>query len=193
MAVLKPHKRRKIPALLLLAAVLWLGTAQAQGMSAPPLELYEEKIKAGLVYNFLKYTVWPAEALSGSNGRLRVCLLGDDSSDGYLYPLEGRTAQQYVIVITRIGSVSDAANCSLVFVHRSQEGALPRLFQFLKGKHVLTVSDIGRFAEQGGMVELGKDNDKISLLINKRALDSSGLSIQSRLLKLARMVQGRNG
>ncbi len=162
-------------------------------LAQPHLELFEEKIKAGLVYNFLKYTTWPADIVARSNGRLRVCLLGGDTSDDYLFPLAGRTAQQYVIKLDRVDSIAETKDCSLLFVHRSEENSLPELFQFLKGKHTLTISDIDQFAAQGGMVELGKDDEQVNLLINKKAVDSAGLVIQSRLLKLARLVNGRNG
>jgi hypothetical protein len=57
----------------------------------------------------------------------------------------------------------------------------------------LTVSDIDQFAAQGGMVEFGREDQKIDLLINKNAVDAAGLNIQARLLKLAKLVPGRNG
>jgi len=193
MAILKPHKRLWTAALLALAVLICFRPARAADPAPPQLELFEEKIKAGLVYNFLKYTTWPADIVARSNGHLRVCLLGDDTSDDYLYPLSGRMAQQYVITIARVENISETADCSLLFVHRSHADSLPDLFRFLKGKHTLTISDIDQFAEQGGMVELGKDNEQIDLLINKKAVDSAGLIIQGRLLKLARLVNGRNG
>jgi hypothetical protein len=193
MAVLRPHKRPWTAALLALAVLLCFRSARAEDPAQPHLELFEEKIKAGLVYNFLKYTTWPADIVARSNGHLRVCLLGDDTSDDYLFPLAGRTAQQYVITIARVDNVAQTKDCSLLFVHRSQEDSLPALFRFLKGKHTLTISDIDRFAQQGGMVELGKDDEQVDLLINKKAVDSAGLVIQGRLLKLARLVNGHNG
>jgi hypothetical protein len=193
MAVLKPYKRLGTAALLALAVLLYFRPARAADPAQPHLELFEEKIKAGLVYNFLKYTTWPAGIMARSNGHLRVCLLGEDTSDNYLYPLAGRTAQQYVITIAQVENVAQTGDCSLLFVHRSREDSLPALFRFLKGKHTLTISDIDQFAAQGGMVEFGKNNEQIDLLINKKAVDSAGLVIQSRLLKLARLVNGHNG
>jgi len=164
-------------------------TARAQ--SPAPLQLYEEKIKAGLLYNFLKYTSWPTDA--AGKGNLRVCLLGDGPFDTYLYPLQGRMAQQYVITITKIASASEAGNCSIVYIHRDREDSLADILHSLKGRHVLTVSDIDQFAAQGGMVEFGREDQKIDLLINKNAVDAAGLNIQARLLKLAKLVPGRNG
>lgn len=193
MAVLTLHKPGKLIAALMLAALLFHAPiARAQDSSAP-LQLYEQKIKAGLLYNFLKYTSWPADVISRSNGALRVCLLGADPFDGYLYPLDGKTAQQYVIMITRVSSASDTGGCSLVYIHRSEEAHLPEILETLHGQHVLTVSDIGGFAALGGMVEFATEDQRINLVINKRAVDSAGLGIQNRLLKLAKLVTTRNG
>lgn len=191
MGVLTGRTFLKFALALQLILLCVCGTARAQDQA--PLQLYEEKIKAGLVYNFLKYTSWPANAAGSGNTGLRVCLLGDGPFDSYLYPLQGRMAQQYVIVIKKITKAEDARNCSLLYIHQDREDVLPQILQALKGWHVLTISDIAQFAAQGGMVEFGREDQKIDLLINKGAVDAAGLSIQARLLKLARLVPGRNG
>jgi uncharacterized protein DUF4154 len=176
---------------ILLALALCSGMALAPPSlhaQEKPLQLYEQKIKAGLVYNFLKYTTWPANA--APQGTLHVCLFGGDPFDGYLSPLKGRTAQQAVIDITTITRVSEAENCNMVIIPSSQAKSLPALLEFLKDKHVLTVSDIDQFARLGGMVEMTKENEKINLYINKTAVQGAGLGIQGQMLKLAKIVSG---
>lgn len=154
------------------------------------LQLYEHKIKAGLVYNLLKYTAWPKESVSQKSGRLQICLFGEDPFDGYLSPLKGRTAQQAPISITHIKNVEDTQGCSVVIIHRNQEKNLSALLQFLKNKNVLTISDIAQFAQRGGMVEMATENEKINLYINKNAVNHAGLNIQDPMLKLAKIVAG---
>lgn len=154
------------------------------------LQLYEHKIKAGLVYNLLKYTAWPKESLPQKSGKLQICLFGEDPFDGYLSPLKGRTAQQAPISITHITTVDETKTCSVVIIHRDQEKNLTELLQFLKHKNVLTISDITHFAERGGMVEMAKEDAKINLYINKEAVNHAGLNIQDPMLKLAKIVAG---
>jgi len=151
------------------------------------IELYEQKIKAGLVYNFLKYTTWPDLT---SQEKIKVCLFGADSFQGYLAPLEGRTAQQSVISIVRISEINETGDCNLVFIHHSKAEYLPSLLSFLKEKHVLTVSDMNEFARKGGMVELSMENQQVNLYVNKQAVNSAGLAIQDRMLRLAKKVFG---
>jgi hypothetical protein len=177
--------------------LLVLATAAALGLPAAVLaqdagapRLYEQKIKAGLVYNFLKFTVWPSRNAAIQSGRLRVCLYGEDPFDGYLYPLEGRTARQLSIMISRVRTPGEAAGCSLVYIHRSHEAELPRILAFLKGKSVMTVSDIEKFAEKGGMVELAMQDRRIHLFINPQATQAAGIRIEDRMLKLSTLVAG---
>lgn len=154
----------------------------------PGLKLQEQKVKAGLVYNFLKYTTWPAKAQK--NAGLRICLYGGDSFDGYLYPLRGRTAQQNVIAISEVSRSEDAAACDFVFIHAKQEKHLQHLLRALEGHHVMTASDIRDFAGKGGMIEFATDKQRIAVFINEDAISAAGLRIDSRLLKFARPFPG---
>lgn len=153
----------------------------------PPRQL-EQKIKAGLVYNLLKYTVWPKEPATIKKDELQVCLFGDDPFDGYLAPLQGRTAQQFLISIIHVKAVTETDLCNVVIIHRAQEKHLSELLNYLDNKHVLTISDIDQFSHRGGMIEMAKEDEKISLYVNKDAIDHAGLDIEGHMLKLAKIV-----
>ncbi len=168
----------------MLAISVVLASFPAKAQEAEPMTLQESKIKAGLVYNFLKYTHWSDFNITNSK-QLEICLLGGDPFEGALYPLDGRTAQQYTIKISQPPSVTETSNCSLVIIHRSQENNLAQILQALKGKNIMTLSDIGQFSRKGGMVELSMQDQRIHLYINQQAVSSSGLQIDDRLLKLA--------
>lgn len=153
-----------------------------------PLLLYEQKIKAGLVYNLLKYTQWPK-----TSEKLQICLMGGDSFEGYLSPLEGRTAQQFLISIVNIDQINQSQNCNLLVIHRNLEKDLSGLLDHPQIHNILTVSDIQGFATQGGMIELAKENEKINLYINNNAVIQDGLKIDERMLRLAKIVSGKDG
>lgn len=152
--------------------------------------LYEQKIKAGLVYNLIKYTLWPENRL---NNKLQLCLFGGDPFNGYLSPLEGRTAQQVTISIQRINKITETKNCHLLVIHQDQQNQIAELLGFLQKENILTVSDIPEFANQGGMVELAKENEKVSLHINNNTVTQNGLKIDDRMLKLAKIIPGKEG
>lgn len=154
---------------------------------AQNLQLEEQEIKAGLLYNFLKYTEWPAGALSESS--IKVCVFGDDPFDGRLQPMAGRTVNQREIIVRMLlRTVSDAGGCQLLFVNSDNRGQWSQLRAFLKGKSVLTVSDYAGFAEDGGMIEFGHRNEHISAKLNMDAAVTAGLNIERRMLRLVTVV-----
>lgn len=176
-----------------LSRAAWLGFAlllAAFSASAAPasegVQLVEQKIKAGLIYNFLKYTQWPGAA---DQAPRIVCLLGGDPFDGHLGPLAGRTVNQQAIEIRKIATTAEAASCSLLIVHRDQKASWTELRKALSGRDVLTVSDFDGFAADGGMIEFTRIDDRIGVKVNVDAVAATRLIVQERLLKLASIVR----
>lgn len=156
-----------------------LGTARAENIS-----LSEQKIKAGLLYNFLKYTEWPKEG-----GILNVCLFQDDPFGGSLDPLKGRTAQQFRINVTTIYDVGQMDGCSVVFVPANAAESVPAVLSHARSKQILTMSDIRGFAREGGMIELAtREDQRIHILINGAAAAAADIRIEPRMKRLAEMV-----
>ena len=178
--------RRSAPGFLalLVAAALTLPASATENV-----QLIEQKIKAGLLYNFLKYTQWPAGSGSQTTSPLTVCLFGGDPFDGHLKPMAGRTVNQRVIEIRSLQTADDTAVCSLIFIRSSEKSFWPQLQKRLVGKDVLTVSDFEGFAAAGGMIEFMQIDNRIGVNVNTDAIATTHLEVQDRLLKLASTVR----
>lgn len=172
-----------------LAALLLLWGA---GAKAADIRLYEREIKAGLLYNFLKYTNWPEEKLA-DNAPISVCLFGGDPFGGSLDKTGSRTVQQRAIKIRKVGDVADTSSCNLVYVNEDAESRWPELSKFLRGKSVLTVSDFEGFTNRGGMIEFTRAGSRVNVLINIGAVTAARLSVQDRMLKLTTVVRPDSG
>jgi hypothetical protein len=170
---------RAIVALLFAAAFLTPAYGEEN------VQLVEQEIKAGLLYNFLKYTQWPAER---ANGNAVVCLFGGDPFNGRLQPMTGRTVNQHGIEIRNVHSVQETDACSLLYIHANEKPNWPQLRKALAEKVVLTVSDIDGFAESGGMIEFTRTDNRIGVKINVDAVTAAHLAVQARLLRLASTV-----
>ena len=148
--------------------------------------MQENKIKAGLIYNFLKYTEWPHDSLGTEDQKINVCLMGGDAFGGALDSLNGRTAQKSKIHVRELHDIAEAADCHLVFIHKDLAETAPAYIKGLEGKGILTVSDIKGFALMGGMAEFfTKDDQRIHLRINSIAIKKGGLTIGDTLLRLS--------
>lgn len=179
---MKRHTRTIVAALL--AAVLALPARAGENV-----QLIEQQIKAGLLYNFLKYTQWPPESIQRAGSAIRVCLFGGDPFDGHLQPMSGRTVNEHAIEVKNVRTVTDIDDCALLFIHADQKPNWPELQKALNGKSVLTVSDFQGFALSGGMIEFTRNANRIGVIINTEPMSSANLQVEDRLLRLASMVR----
>lgn len=150
------------------------------------LSLPEQKIKAGLLYNFLKYTQWPLSEERPSS--TIVCLWGGDAFNGNLQAIHGRIVNQQQIVLREIDSLEKVTQCHLVFINAEAQNEWPKLAQILAGKSVLTVSDFSGFIHAGGMIQFGRKNQHIEIAVNIQAITDAQLYVQDSLLRLATVV-----
>lgn len=171
--------------LALAAIAIWAAltsAAAAQGQ----LRLAEQDIKAGLLYNFLRYTQWPGPAAPSTV----VCVLGSDPFSGRLQPMAGRSVNQSPIEIRAVSTLTETDSCALLFINNAERARWPQVRAHLAGRHVLTVSDYDGFAESGGMIEFGRVNNRIRVRINIDAVGAARLTVQDRMLRLAETVGG---
>jgi hypothetical protein len=179
--------RRKISVLCL--AVMLLLPLRCFAQDESQLQLSEQKIKAGLIYNFLKYTEWPSEKAAAPASPLVVCIFGaGDPLGGYLQPIEDRTVHQRVVKLQHISAVEEAAKCQMLFISEDTATQWPALHSFLAHKSVLTVGDFDGFSKMGGMIEFGTEENRIRILLNMQAVDESRLHIYDNLRRLAKLT-----
>jgi hypothetical protein len=152
------------------------------------LLLQEQEIKAGLLYNFLKYIDWPPGSPATTSSSVTVCVFGSDPFSGYLQPMAGRTVNQRKIEIRNIHDIQDISACQLLYVNADEKERWPELMKIVAGKNVLTVGDFTDFTATGGMIEFGLKDDHINVRLNTDSVTAARLHVQDRLLKLVTIV-----
>ena len=78
----------------------------------------------------------------------------------------------------------------ILFISASEKKRLPQLLASLHGFSALTVADMDGFLEQGGMIQLFSENNRVRFDINVNAATRANLKLSSKLLSLARAVGG---
>lgn len=169
--------------------ILWflLSIGAFSASASEEIHLYEEQIKAGLLYNFLKYTEWPQNEMQ--QAEMQVCLYGNDPFETYLQPMRKRTVNQRSIKVRRIETASDLNGCHLLFVTAREKERWPELRMALTSKSVLTVSDLEGFVHSGGMIEFGRKDSRINVALNMEAVNLAQLHVHDRLLQLVTLVR----
>jgi len=183
--------RSVAPALLGIAAA-FLFISVSISPSAEPPRPAEYELKAAFLFNFIKFTEWPAEELGKSGDPFIIGVVGTDPFGAALDKIvEGETFNNRPIVARRFPRMDEAAaNSHVLFISSSEESHLAAILKLLGRQDVLTVSEIENFAQRGGIISLKKENNRIVFEINLSAAKRARLTMNAQLLKLAKIVKG---
>jgi hypothetical protein len=149
----------------------------------------EHQIKAAFLFNFAQFVDWPTNALPKPQSPLVIGVLGADPFGVALDEIvRGETIKGHPLVIQRYRQVEDVGACHILFITEADSTKLKPIFARLSGRNILTVGDAEAFTQRGGMIRFFTEQKKIRLEINVAAVQKAGLTISSRLLRLARIV-----
>jgi hypothetical protein len=152
---------------------------------SPSKGLSEYQVKAAFLYNFVKFVEWPATP-AAREGPIEICVLGKDPFRGALERVvEAKTVKDRTLVIRHIGDIAAARSCQVLFVSASEAGSVSEIIRAVRGWNVLTVSEIDRFSERGGIINFLMEGQRVRFRINTKMAASAGLTISSKLLELA--------
>jgi hypothetical protein len=148
-------------------------------------------VKAAFLYNFVKFVEWPAT--SSQTGPVALCVLGKDPFDGELErATEGKTVNGRSLVVRRVNDATSAQSCQVLFVSASEAARAPEVMKRVAGWSVLTVSDIDRFSDLGGIINFLMDGQRVRFRINQGAAERASLRISSKLLQLGVALDDKN-
>jgi hypothetical protein len=170
-----------------LTAACVLSSAMPHAQQALPRD-YD--VKAAYLFNFGRFTTWPAGGAGGESAVFGVCVLGRDPFGAALDAMvTGETIGGKRVTVRRIARAEDTAGCRVLFVSASEDTSLARILQILEGSQILTVSDLPQFLERGGMIQFVSDGKKIRFTVNVSAATQVGLTLSSELLRVAAAVR----
>jgi hypothetical protein len=176
----------------------WIGVARitlAAALLAPPgvaagtgADVASDvAIKAAFLYNFAKFSEWPAPP---AGAPLVLCVAGDDGIAAALVEtVRGQTISGHGLEVRRSQDSARWRVCHLLFIASTETEHYAGGLSEIKMLPVLTVSDGPRFAQAGGMIELFVEGGRMRFAINMDAVERSGLHLSSRLLGLAKIIR----
>jgi hypothetical protein len=150
----------------------------------------EAKVKAALIYNFMRFIDWPEESdMTGV-----ICVVGPRHK--YRQALEFLTTRQIKdknITVQEIhnGKGADLLNnCQIVFMTRSATNKQKMDLISSDLSSILIVGEDANFTEYGAMINLIKQNQKVGFEVNLANAKQANFRISSKVLRLAdRVVQ----
>jgi hypothetical protein len=93
------------------------------------------------------------------------------------------------MAVKRVQRVEEIEGAHLLFISPSEKGRVKQILQSLRNTPVLTISEMERFGQMGGIINFITVENKVQFEINAEQAQQQKLKISSQLLKLARMVR----
>lgn len=172
-------------ALCILLCLILIVTSTTFSQFSRAEDTTEYTLKAVFLYNFAIFTSWPDH----SKDNFILCIYGKDPFGQDLDTLmRAKRIYDRMVDIHRISNLEQLNSCQLVFISRAAVSSLPDVINVLKDKPVLTVADSPRASQQGVMLNMNVQQDKVSFEANLMMAKRSGLNLSSQLLRLATEV-----
>ena len=174
-----PVTRRSLCSLLLLLGLA--APARAQDVT-------EVGLKGAFLFNFARFTEWPADSLP-ADSTVSACVLGDPAvGDAFARQVKGKQVGGRTVNVTIIDAVSPLPVCHLLYLSGISRTRIGEIVAKLREVPVLTVSDVEEFTKRGGIIQFFVESGKMRFRINARSARRARLLLSSRLLALADVV-----
>lgn len=177
---------RMIAEILALLACAYLATpSNAYAQDAPS----EYQVKAAYLFNFIKFVQWPESAFQDPLAPIVIGIVGEDPfGEALPQVVVGKTVQGRDLVIRKYHAAENLQGCHILFISASEKKWLSYLLAKLRGSSIVTVSDLDRFVESGGMIQFVIENGRVRFAINVGASNRARVKVSAKLLSLARTV-----
>ena len=183
----KPFPAWGIPVAWILGSAL--GLVPPSGLAAQAARPSEYQVKAVFLFNFAQFVDWPPDAVPDSQAPFIIGVLGSDPFGDLLdATVRGEHRGGRSFVVRRYQRIEDVKTCDILFISRPDAERLQGLLADLKARPILTVSDADGFAEHGGMIGFVTDRNRIRVKINLAVAQAAHLTISSKLLRVAEIV-----
>lgn len=153
-------------------------------------QVHEYQLKAEFLERFTRFIEWPADSRVGHpDTPFVIAIIGRNPFGAYLDALSGsRKIKGNTVVVRQITNPELAGECDLLFIAAGERGRLKEILARTAGKPILTVGDGDEYARSGVLFNFADSGDQVSFDISEAAVKKSGLTVSSRLLRLARHV-----
>jgi hypothetical protein len=183
----KPARGVACLALTLMGAV-FMEVLPPGALAAEPGAASEYQLKAVFLLNFSQFVEWPANTFPTANTPFVIGVLGKDPFGTQLdNVVRGERVETHPLVVERYASAAQIQRCNILFI-AGADASLQSVPAEMKGRRILTVSDADEKALPGIMIRLVIRERRVRLRIDVGAARADELTISSKLLRPAEIV-----
>ena len=156
-------------------------------LRAAAQDVTETALKAAFIYNFAKFTEWPADVMPAGKPLL-ICVLGDAAiAEALARAVKGRALAGHVPEVSQSAPAGPKPGaCHILYLSAVTASQAATLVAALRDAPVLTISDVEGFTQLGGIAQFFFEGGQLRFTVNTESAKRARLLISSRLLVLAK-------
>jgi len=145
-------------------------------------------VKAAFLFNFAKFVEWPAAALPAGQPLVVGVFGNNEIAESLARVAAGKIVGGHTIRIKRVVITDDPTTVQVLFIDNSEHARANEFVRRIGNASVLSVSDVPRFLDSGGVIQLRTQDDRVRFDVDLQRAQDSRLVINSKLLALAGAV-----
>jgi len=148
-------------------------------------------LKSAVVVMILSFVEWRGE--DETDGPLRLGVVGGETIHKAFLEHAGEDINRRQLEIIVLNDLSEIDQCHLLYISDDRDAPRDIIDNLdLDGlPGILTIGDSKSFNDDGGIIRLSLEKGKLVFTISTRHLDDENLFLSSRLLRVARIHNGR--
>ena len=151
----------------------------------------EDDIKAAFLYNFTKFIEWPGPAPSEP---FRICTVAEPAFASALdRTIAGESVNGRPIQRITPPTPDTARTCAILFLGRMENDRAERWIAAVRSLPVLVVGESRAVWDRGAQINLVVEDNRVKFDVNADTAAQAGLTISSKLLRVARNVSPKRG
>lgn len=151
---------------IILCFIFFLVASQFFTLPIYTMNLTEDDIKVGFIYNFLKFVKWPHE--NQIKDKIYLCIKSHrDPISSKLMEISGKRIRDKELKVIELNDYKLLSQCNALFIEKSVKlRVFEAILKQTEDMPILTISDKDGFCEKGGIIQLKKRDNRIRFLIN---------------------------
>lgn len=144
-----------------------------------PIKSFADDAVVGLLYHITRSIQFPEPT-----NNIDVCVFGSEADYNIFNNLDSKNG--ITVSVSYFSEPANAEMCHIVYVPRDASGR-KKVIETVKDKPILTIGH-DDFAWAGGMISTYLVGGKLVFDINFQVLQSSGVSVDAKILELGRLI-----
>ncbi|HET8861542.1 YfiR family protein [Marivirga sp.] len=171
---------KRISRVLLVVAVMMFGFNLKSG------ERPMHEIHSMLMFNFIKYVEWPADAKAGN---FVIAIVGDENVATTIQNFYAkRTVKGQNVKVVTSDNVSGVSNAHVLYLADSRSREFDEAKSKFTGKPTLIITDRSGLGEKGSCINFQEINGKLRFEINESSIHDNKLKVSNQLSSMGIMI-----